>query len=78
MQREHQDKMNLYSQYRQAYGELAEAGKFRVGENVLFDDGADLGEIIWKYINPQGILTYVLDDSSGFPVEVAATEVMEP
>ena len=72
-----EDRMNLFNQYRQAYGELAEAGKFRVGERVLFDNGAGRGEILWKFINRQGALEYVIDDNSGFPVEVAAEDVRD-
>ena len=71
-----EDKMSLYSQYRQAYGDLAEAGKFRVGERVMFDNGAGQGEILWKYVD-NGTLTYVIDDNSGFPVEVSAQEVQQ-
>lgn len=72
-----EERMRIYNQYRQAFGDLAEAGKFKVGERVIFDNGAGWGKVIWKYINRQGTLTYVVDSNSGFPVEVDAQEVRE-
>lgn len=70
-----EDRMRIYAQYRQTYGELTEAGKFRVGERIMFDNGAGQGEVLWKFHTPQGILTYVIDDNSGFPVEMQASEI---
>ena len=78
MHKDPEQRVPIYNQYKQIYGELAESGKFRVGESVLFDEGTGLGEVLWKYINDEGVLQYVLDDQSGFPVEVSAQEVREP
>lgn len=62
------DRMKLFAQYRQTYGDLSSDGKYSVGDRVYFH-GDNTGEIIWKYQGTQG-LVYVVDNNSGFPVEV--------
>lgn len=73
MNEQQQNRMNLFNQYRQAYGDLATEGNYNVGDRVYFDGGS-VGEIIWKYQSSDG-LTYVLDDNTGFPEEVQASDI---
>lgn len=66
-------KMSIFNQYRQVYGDLAQEGAYMVGQRVYFDGGA-IGEVLWKYQAANG-LTYVLDDNTGFPVEAQAGSI---
>ena len=60
-------------QYESAYGPFA-AGDYQIGQQ-LRAAGAQ-GEVIWSYHSCDGRgLVYVVDDRSGWPVEVRASEV---
>lgn len=67
-----QKRMFLYEQYTQAYGELTHQGLYKVGDKVWFDRGR-LGNILWKYIDKNQQLIYIIDD--GFPVEVESEDI---
>ena len=63
---------NLVRQYTGAYGPF-QAGDYRIGDTVKAPGVS--GEVIWSYRSAGKGLVYVVDDSSGFPVEIAANEV---
>jgi hypothetical protein len=59
-------------QYESAYGEFV-SGDYAIGELVVTRYVA--GEVIWSYRHAVQGLTYVVDNSSGFPVEVETSQV---
>jgi hypothetical protein len=66
----------LKRQYVEAYGEYY-PGEYRIGDTVAVPGTS--GEIIWSYRpGENGPLTYVVDDQSGFPIEVLAADVYGP
>ena len=62
---------NLVKQYTGAYGPFV-SGDYAIGQ-TLNAPGIQ-GEVIWSYQGKNG-LAYVIDDNSGFPVEIQANEV---
>jgi len=62
----------LKRQYTGAYGEF-QAGDYSIGDTIKAPGIA--GEVIWSYRSAKKGLVYVVDDNSGFPVEIAANEV---
>ncbi|GHO63779.1 hypothetical protein KSC_026710 [Ktedonobacter sp. SOSP1-52] len=68
-----EDRMNLFNQYRQVYGDLATTGLYTIGQRVYFD-GGQIGEVIWKYHSANGLM-YVLDDNTGFPTEERSQDI---
>ena len=63
----------IRKQYEGAYGPFV-AADYAIGDQVKAP-GVQ-GEIIWSYRkNGTGPLTLVVDDHSGFPVEIRANEV---
>ncbi len=65
--------MRKERQYQQLYGAYV-AGEFSIGDQVKTPEGEE-GEVIWSYRDRAGRHMYVIDDGSGFPVEIAANEV---
>ncbi len=63
---------NLRRQYTSAYGPFA-AGDYAIGEQLR--GAAIRGTVIWSYLGAQG-LTYVVDDTTGWPCEVLARSVI--
>lgn len=64
---------NLRRQYESAY-DLFTPGDYQIGQQ-LRASGVQ-GKVIWSFHSSDGRgLVYVVDDSSGFPVEVKASEV---
>jgi hypothetical protein len=65
--------LKLIKQYTDAYGPFA-SGDYPVGSTIAVPGTS--GEVIWSFHSCDGRgLVYVVDDSSGFPVEVRANEV---
>ena len=63
----------LRREYADAYGPFA-AGDYQVGQHLRA--AGVVGEVIWSYHSCDGRgLVYVVDDNSGFPVEVKASEM---
>ncbi len=65
----------LQRQYESAYGAYV-PGEYAIGDQVAAHGVS--GEIIWSYRpGGNGPLHFVIDDNSGFPVEVLASDVAE-
>jgi hypothetical protein len=63
----------LMRQYSSAYGPFV-AGDYQIGQELR--SAAVRGTVIWSFRkNGTGPLTYVIDDGTGFPAEVEASEV---
>lgn len=68
-------KAELARQYSAAYGPFA-AGEHQIGQRARAHSTS--GEIVWSFRKDgQGPVTYVLDDGSGWPVEVEAASIIE-
>lgn len=63
--------VQLQRQYSGLYGQF-QSGDYPVG-SIISVPGTT-GEVIWSFRSASG-LTYVVDDNSGFPVEIKAYEV---
>jgi hypothetical protein len=62
----------LIRQYSSAYGTFA-SGDYAIGDTIAVPGTS--GEVIWSFHSCDGRgLVYVVDDNSGFPVEVKASE----
>lgn len=62
----------LIRQYSSAYGTFA-SGDYAIGDTIAASSAS--GEVIWSFHSCDGRgLVYVVDDESGFPVEVKASE----
>jgi hypothetical protein len=60
-------------EYTGAYGPFG-AGDYQIGQQLRAP--GVIGEVIWSFHSCDGRgLVYVVDDASGFPVEVRASEV---
>lgn len=67
------NKQELSKQYTGAYGPFYQ-GEHNIGDTVAVPGTS--GEILWSYRSEgTGPLTYVIDDNSGFPIEVLAADV---
>lgn len=65
----------IRQQYTGLYGAYV-AGQHRPGETIRFAGGHATGMVIWSYQDQAGRLVYVVDDEvSGWPQEIAATEI---
>jgi hypothetical protein len=62
---------NLIRQYSSAFGAYV-PGEYQIGEQIATSSTS--GTVIWSYLGANG-LTYVIDDNSGWPVEVQASQV---
>lgn len=77
--------MNKEQQYTGLYGEYAFNGLHSIGDKVTSEDGTT-GTIIWSYRKNGGVqrlnllkgYTLVVDDGSGFPVEVQSAGIIHP
>ncbi len=68
---EHMD-LKLIKQYTGVYGPFG-AGDYQIGQQLRAP--GVIGEVIWSFHSCDGRgLVYVVDDNSGFPVEVRAGE----
>jgi hypothetical protein len=66
---EHMD-LKLIQQYTGLYGPFV-SGDYAIGDTIAVPGTS--GEVVWSYQSERG-LVYVVDDASGFPVEVKASE----
>ena len=64
---------SVQKQYAGLYGAFV-SGDYGIGDTVSVP--GTTGEVIWSFASASG-LTYVVDDKSGFPVEVKAYEVRQ-
>jgi hypothetical protein len=63
---------NLRRQYEGAYGPFV-SGEYAIGEQLRTRYAT--GTVLWSYRQPLHGLAYLIDDSSGWPLEVMAHEV---
>jgi hypothetical protein len=64
--------LKLIQQYTGLYGPFV-SGDYAIGDRIAVPGTS--GEVIWCYHSCDGRgLVYVVDDNSGFPVEVKASE----
>jgi hypothetical protein len=73
MNQQQKQRMNLFSQYRQVYGDLDITGAYEPGDRVKLTTGG-YAKIIWVYRGVRGRV-YVIDDNSGFPAEASVDEI---
>jgi hypothetical protein len=66
----------LYRQYSQEYGELALTGEYQIGEKVQFHVSEAKGIVAWKHHDQKRGLLYIVEDSSGFPFQIPAHEIV--
>jgi hypothetical protein len=64
--------VKLIKQYTGIYGPFV-SGDYAIGQQIKTPHTT--GEVIWSYRAPLHGLTYVVDDSTGWPTEVLASEV---
>ncbi|GCF09992.1 hypothetical protein [Dictyobacter arantiisoli] len=69
-------RLQMYRQYSRTYGALTPQGEYQINERVTFGDGRAKGIVAWKYVDQGRGLIYILEDSSGFPFEMAAHEII--
>lgn len=64
-------------QYAEIFGPFR-PGDYSIGDTITFDSGQSSGTVIWSFVNEENErFFYVVDDGSGFPVEIERNEVVQ-
>lgn len=68
---EQKQRLTLFCQYQEVFGDLVSDGVYMVGEIIMLVNGMK-GKVIWKYYSDEGSVMYVLEDDLCFVIGITA------